>query len=181
MVRMSTTAWFILIGCLMLARGLGADRIARLPLTSAMAYLGVGLLLGPMFLGMFAFDLLQQAPLLATLTEIAVLISLFSAGVKMPVPFSLARIPQGGEVLGNLAAGGKGVAQPLTERDRFIAEPLGPIPFSRGLLLVGLDVIGDSLTEINVTSPTCFQAIFDQTGFDVAAMFVQALEQSLKG
>ena len=91
MVRMSTTAWFILIGCLMLARGLGADRIARLPLTSAMAYLGVGLLLGPMFLGLFAFDLLQQAPLLATLTEIAVLISLFSAGVKMPVPFSLAR------------------------------------------------------------------------------------------
>jgi sodium/hydrogen antiporter len=91
MGRMSTTAWFILIGCLMLARGLGADRIARLPLTSAMAYLGVGLLLGPMFLGLFAFDLLQQAPLLETLTEIAVLISLFSAGVKMPVPFSMAR------------------------------------------------------------------------------------------
>ena len=88
---MNTTAWFILIGCLMLARGLGADRIARLPWTSAMAYLGVGLLLGPMFLGLFAFDLLQQAPLLETLTEIAVLISLFSAGVKMPVPFSLAR------------------------------------------------------------------------------------------
>ena len=88
---MSTTAWFILIGCLMLARGLGTDGIARLPLTSAMAYLGVGLLLGPMFLGLFAFDLLQQAPLLETLTEIAVLISLFSAGVKMPVPFSLAR------------------------------------------------------------------------------------------
>ncbi|PHV31128.1 sodium:proton antiporter [Janthinobacterium sp. BJB312] len=88
---MSTTAWFILIGCLMLARGLGADSIARLPLTSAMAYLGVGLLLGPMFLGLFSFDLVRQAPLLETLTEIAVLISLFSAGVKMPVPFSLAR------------------------------------------------------------------------------------------
>ena len=97
-----------------------------------------------------------------------------------PVPFSLARIPQGGEVRGNLAAGGKGVAQPLTERDRFIAESLGPILFGRGLLLVGLDVIGDSLTEINVTSPTCFQEILDQTGFDVAAMFVQALEQALK-
>ncbi len=97
-----------------------------------------------------------------------------------PVPFSLARIPQGGEVRGNLAAGGKGVAQPLTERDRFIAESLGQILFSRGLLLVGLDVIGDSLTEINVTSPTCFQEIFDQTGFDAAAMFVQALEQALK-
>ena len=91
MVHMSTTAWFILIGCLMLARGLGADGIARLPLTSAMAYMGVGLLLGPMFLGLFSFDLVQQAPLLETLTEIAVLISLFSAGVKMPVPFSLAR------------------------------------------------------------------------------------------
>ena len=98
-----------------------------------------------------------------------------------PVPYSLARIPQGGEVRGNLAAGGKGVAQPLSVRDRFIAESLGPILNSRGLLLVGLDVIGDSLTEINVTSPTCFQEIFDQTGFDVAAMFVDAIEHALKG
>ena len=98
-----------------------------------------------------------------------------------PVPYCLARIPQGGEVRGNLAAGGKGVAQPLSERDRFIAESLGPILYSRGLLLVGLDVIGDSLTEINVTSPTCFQEIFDQTGFDVAAMFVDTLEQAIKG
>ena len=97
-----------------------------------------------------------------------------------PVPFSLARIPQGGEVRGNLAAGGIGVAQPLTERDRFIAESLGPVLHARGLLLVGLDVIGDSLTEINVTSPTCFQEIFDQTGFDVAAMFIDALERELK-
>jgi glutathione synthase len=98
-----------------------------------------------------------------------------------PVPFCLARIPQGGEVRGNLAAGGKGVAQPLSERDRFIAESLGPILNSRGLLLVGLDVIGDSLTEINVTSPTCFQEIFEQTGFDVAAMFIDAIEEALKG
>ena len=97
-----------------------------------------------------------------------------------PVPFSLARIPQGGEVRGNLAAGGIGVAQPLTVRDRFIAESLGPVLNARGLLLVGLDVIGDSLTEINVTSPTCFQEIFDQTGFNVAAMFVDALESALK-
>ncbi|MFZ2217939.1 MAG: glutathione synthase [Rhodoferax sp.] len=97
-----------------------------------------------------------------------------------PVPFSLARIPQGGEVRGNLAAGGIGVAQPLTERDRFIAESLGPVLHARGLLLVGLDVIGDSLTEINVTSPTCFQEICDQTGFDVAAMFIDALERELK-
>ena len=88
---MSTTAWFILIGCLMLARGLAATSIARLPFTSSMAYLGVGLVVGPMALGLFSLDLVKQAPLLETLTEIAVLISLFSAGVKMPVPFSLAR------------------------------------------------------------------------------------------
>jgi glutathione synthase len=93
-----------------------------------------------------------------------------------PVPYCLARIPQGGEVRGNLAAGGKGVAQALSEADRRIAEDLGPILAARGLLLVGLDVIGDSLTEINVTSPTCFQEITDQTGFDVAGMFVDALE-----
>jgi glutathione synthase len=93
-----------------------------------------------------------------------------------PVPFCLARIPQGGEVRGNLAVGGKGVAQPLSDSDRAIAEALGPILAARGLLLVGLDVIGDSLTEINVTSPTCFQEITDQTGFDVAAMFIDALE-----
>jgi glutathione synthase len=96
-----------------------------------------------------------------------------------PVPFCLARIPQGGEVRGNLAVGGKGVAQPLSARDRFIAESLGPVLHGRGLLLVGLDIIGDSLTEINVTSPTCFQEIFDQTGCDVAALFVQALTQDL--
>jgi glutathione synthase len=97
-----------------------------------------------------------------------------------PVPFSLARIPQGSEVRGNLAAGGKGVARPLSARDREIAEALGPILAARGLLLVGLDVIGDSLTEINVTSPTCFQEIADQAGFDVAAMFADALESAMK-
>jgi glutathione synthase len=96
-----------------------------------------------------------------------------------PVPFSLARIPQGNEVRGNLAAGGKGVAQPLTERDREIAETLGPKLFARGLLLVGLDVIGEQLTEINVTSPTCFQEITEQAGFDVAAMFIDALQAAL--
>jgi len=93
-----------------------------------------------------------------------------------PVPYCLARIPQGGEVRGNLAVGGKGVAQALSARDREIAEAIGPVLAERGLLLIGLDVIGDSLTEINVTSPTCFQEITDQTGFDVAAMFLQALE-----
>jgi glutathione synthase len=93
-----------------------------------------------------------------------------------PVPFSLARIPQGTEVRGNLAVGGKGVAQPLSARDREIAEALGPILAARGLLLVGIDIIGDYMTEINVTSPTCFQEIYDQAGFDVAKMFVDALE-----
>jgi glutathione synthase len=96
-----------------------------------------------------------------------------------PVPYSLARIPQGSEIRGNLAAGGKGVAQPLSARDREIATALGPLLAQRGLLLVGLDVIGDCLTEINVTSPTCFQEIAQQTGFDVAGMFVDALESAL--
>jgi glutathione synthase len=98
----------------------------------------------------------------------------------VPVPYCLARIPQGSEIRGNLAAGGKGVAQPLSDRDREIATALGPILAARGLLLVGLDVIGDSLTEINVTSPTCFQEITQQTGFDVAKVFIDALEAALK-
>ena len=96
-----------------------------------------------------------------------------------PVPHCLARIPQGNEVRGNLAAGGKGVARELTARDREIAEYLGPILAARGLLLVGLDVIGQNVTEINVTSPTCFQEITDQTGFDVAKMFIDALEGAM--
>jgi glutathione synthase len=97
-----------------------------------------------------------------------------------PVPHALARIPQGGEVRGNLAVGGRGVAQPLSVADRAIAQALGPVLAARGLLLVGLDVIGDRVTEINVTSPTCFREIMDQTGFDVAAMFVDALEEAVR-
>ena len=97
----------------------------------------------------------------------------------VPAPHVLARIPQGSEIRGNLAVGGKGVAQPISARDRAIAEAVGPILARRGLLLVGLDVIGDCLTEINVTSPTGFQEVTQQTGFDVAAMFVDALERSL--
>ena len=97
-----------------------------------------------------------------------------------PVPYCLARIPQGGEVRGNLAVGGKGVAQRLNDHDRNVAEFIGPILAARGLLLVGLDIIGDCVTEINVTSPTCFQEIFDQSGFDVAAMFIDALEAALE-
>ncbi|MBS0468087.1 MAG: glutathione synthase [Proteobacteria bacterium] len=96
-----------------------------------------------------------------------------------PVPYCLARIPQGTEVRGNLAAGGLGVARALTLRDREIAEALGPVLHARGLLLAGVDVIGDCVTEINVTSPTCFQEIFDQTGCDVAALFIDALEAAL--
>ena len=94
------------------------------------------------------------------------------------VPYCLARIPQGGEVRGNLAAGGKGVAQAISARDQEIAEAIGPVLAQRGLLLIGLDVIGENLTEINVTSPTCFQEIFDQTGCDVAALFIDALEHA---
>ena len=93
------------------------------------------------------------------------------------VPHSLARIPQGSEIRGNLAVGGKGVAQPLSARDREIAEAIGPVLAARGLLLVGLDVIGDSLTEINVTSPTGFQEVTEQSGFDVAKAFIDALER----
>ena len=95
------------------------------------------------------------------------------------VPQALARIPQGSEIRGNLAVGGKGVAQPLSARDREIAEAIGPVLAARGLMLIGLDVIGDSLTEINVTSPTGFQEIMTQTGFDVAKTFVDALERAL--
>ena len=97
----------------------------------------------------------------------------------VPVPHALARIPQGSEIRGNLAVGGKGVAQPLSARDREIAEAIGPIVAARGLLLVGLDVIGDCLTEINVTSPTGFQEITQQSGFDVAKAFVDALEAKI--
>jgi glutathione synthase len=93
------------------------------------------------------------------------------------VPYCLARIPQGTEIRGNLAAGGKGVAREISARDREIGDTLAPILLQRGLLLVGLDAIGDYMTELNVTSPTCFQEIRQQTGFDVAAMFIDALEK----
>jgi len=94
------------------------------------------------------------------------------------VPFALARIPKEGETRGNLAAGGRGVARPLTARDREIALALGPSLWREGLLVVGLDVIGDYLTEVNVTSPTCFVEITQQSGFDVGAMFATALEKA---
>jgi glutathione synthase len=95
------------------------------------------------------------------------------------VPHCLARIPKAGESRGNLAAGARGVAQPVSARHRDIAANLGPVLAQRGLLLVGLDVIGDWLTEVNVTSPTCFREIHDQTGCDVGALFLEALEGKL--
>src|SRR5690606_17676667 len=97
-----------------------------------------------------------------------------------PVPYALARIPLAGETRGNLAAGGRGVAQPLSDRDKEIAAAIGQKIAGRGLLLVGLDVIGDYVTEINVTSPTCFVEITEQTGFNVGDHFAQALEQAVK-
>ena len=97
-----------------------------------------------------------------------------------PVPYVLARIPLAGETRGNLAAGGRGVAQPLTARDMEIAQAVGPKLAARGLMLVGLDVIGDYVTEVNVTSPTCFVEITEQTGFDVADCFVAALELAIR-
>jgi glutathione synthase len=96
-----------------------------------------------------------------------------------PVPFALARIPQGSEIRGNMAAGGKGVAQPLNDHDRAVARSIGAVLAPRGLLLIGLDIIGTCVTEINVTSPTGFQEITDQAGFDVAKCFVDALEAAL--
>jgi glutathione synthase len=98
-----------------------------------------------------------------------------------PVPHALARIAKPGETRANLAAGGRGVAQPLSAQDRKIAEALGPVLAARGLLLVGLDVIGDYLTEVNVTSPTCFREIQDQTGFDVSGALLDSLEKIIKG
>ncbi|MFA7679951.1 MAG: glutathione synthase [Pigmentiphaga sp.] len=96
-----------------------------------------------------------------------------------PVPYCLARIPQAGETRGNLAAGGRGEARPLTESDWAIARKLGPVLAQRGLFLVGLDVIGQYVTEINVTSPTTFVEITEQTGFDVGDCFAAALEKAV--
>jgi len=95
----------------------------------------------------------------------------------VPVPYSLARVPQGTEIRGNLAAGGVGRAQPLSARDREIGEAVGAKLVDRGLMLIGVDAIGDYLTEINVTSPTCFVEIRAGSGFNVAGAFIDALER----
>ncbi|SFP61448.1 glutathione synthase [Nitrosomonas cryotolerans] len=93
------------------------------------------------------------------------------------MPYALARIPKSGETRGNLAAGGTGIAQLLTQRDKEIAKTLGPALYDQGLMLVGLDVIGDALTEINVTSPTGMQEITNQTGLNVAEIMIKEIEK----
>ncbi|MFC5577302.1 glutathione synthase [Lysobacter niabensis] len=96
-----------------------------------------------------------------------------------PVDYCLARIPQGDEFRGNLAVGGKGRGQPLSERDRWIAAQVGPEMKRRGMVFVGLDVIGDYLTEVNVTSPTCIRELDAQFGLNIAGMLFDAIERRL--
>jgi glutathione synthase len=93
-----------------------------------------------------------------------------------PVPFCLARIPLAGESRGNLAAGGSGRVQPLSDHDRWIAEQVGPALKARGLFFVGLDVIGNYLTEINVTSPTCLREIEAESGLDIAGQLLDVVQ-----
>ncbi|WP_027857861.1 glutathione synthase [Marinobacterium jannaschii] len=97
-----------------------------------------------------------------------------------PVPYALARIPTAGETRGNLAAGGRGEGRPLTDQDRWICEQIGPALKKEGLLFVGLDVIGDYLTEINVTSPTCIRELDDQFGLDIGMQLMDAIEKRLQ-
>ena len=96
-----------------------------------------------------------------------------------PVPFGLARIPSAGETRGNLAAGGRGVSRELTDRDYWLVEQVKPVIKEKGLMFVGLDVIGDYITEINVTSPTCVREIDDQRGTDIAGLLMDAIERRL--
>ncbi|MCX2980049.1 glutathione synthase [Halieaceae bacterium IMCC14734] len=96
-----------------------------------------------------------------------------------PIPYCLARVPLAGELRGNLAAGGQGVAQPLTDRDRWIAEQVGPALREKGLIFVGLDVIGEYLTEINVTSPTCIREIDRAQGLDIGGQLMDSISAHL--
>ena len=95
------------------------------------------------------------------------------------VPFCLARLPMAGENRGNLAAGGSGIAQPLSDRDRWIAEQVGPTLRKKGLLFVGLDIIGDYLTEINVTSPTCMREIDRAKNTQIAEQVIACIEREV--
>ena len=96
-----------------------------------------------------------------------------------PVPYGLARIPTNGETRGNLAAGGRGEGRELTDREYWICEQIAPTLKAKGLLFVGLDVIGDYLTEINVTSPTCIREIDNQYGLDIGMQLMDAIEAKL--
>ncbi|HBH7025914.1 TPA: glutathione synthase, partial [Escherichia coli] len=96
-----------------------------------------------------------------------------------PVPYCLARIPAQGETRGNLAAGGRGEARPLSEADWAIARAVGPTLKEKGLIFVGLDIIGDRLTEINVTSPTCIREIEAAFPVHISAMLMDAIERRL--
>ena len=97
-----------------------------------------------------------------------------------PVDYCLARIPAAGETRGNLAAGGRGEARPLSDKDRWIAAQVGPTLREKGLLFVGLDVIGEHLTEINVTSPTCIREIDNAFGTNIGEMLMAAIERKLQ-
>ncbi|AXK71082.1 glutathione synthase [Lysobacter sp. TY2-98] len=98
----------------------------------------------------------------------------------VPVDYCLARIPQGDEFRGNLAAGGRGEGRPLSDRDRWIAAQVGPEMKARGMLFVGLDVIGDYLTEVNVTSPTCIRELDAQFGVNIAGLLFDAIEAKVR-
>jgi glutathione synthase len=97
-----------------------------------------------------------------------------------PVDYALARIPQGDEFRGNLAVGGRGEGRPLSDRDRWIAAQVGPEMKRRGMLFVGLDVIGDYLTEVNVTSPTCVRELDAQFGLNICGLLFDAIERKLR-
>jgi glutathione synthase len=97
-----------------------------------------------------------------------------------PVPYCLARIPSSGESRGNLAAGGRGEGRPLSDRDRWIAEQVGPTLKAKGLVFVGIDVIGDYLTEVNVTSPTCVQELDKQFDLNISAQLMDHIEAHLQ-
>ena len=99
----------------------------------------------------------------------------------VPVPYALARVPAHGETRGNLAAGGSGEARPLTERDAWICAQVGPVLKEKGILFAGIDVIGDYLTEINVTSPTCIRELDHQCGLDIGEMLMAEVESQLQG
>jgi glutathione synthase len=96
-----------------------------------------------------------------------------------PVPYCLARVPLIGETRGNLAAGGSGRPQPLSERDQWIAEQVSPALIDKGLLFVGLDIIGDYLTEINVTSPTCIREIDNEYDLDIGGQLMDCIAGEL--